>query len=257
MHLAYIVAAIIIVFLIGLLCGLLPLIKRDKLQHHKNLSYFESFATGVFLAVGLVHMLPKAISIYSAAFPTMHYPLAALIAGVVFLIMLLLEHIAINVERRTQSMTASNSIQFVMLGIFAVHSLLMGITLGVSPNLAAGIIVFIAIMAHKGSASFALAVNLGKSQLSNAASITGFSFFLISTPLGIIIGEDLQHYLTGISADIVKATFFSIGAGMFTYMGTLHDLRRIPMVEHCCNLREYFIMLTGFAIMAVVPVLLG
>jgi len=80
----------------------------------------------------------------------------------------------------------------------------------------------------------------------------GFIVFAIMTPIGIILGEEALQGLGNLP--LLTPIFSALAAGTFLYIGTLHGLRRAIMIERCCNMREFSLMLCGFGLMAVVAI---
>ena len=72
------------------------------------------------------------------------------------------------------------------------------------------------------------------------------------TPVGIFGGDWLlattQH------DSLLTPIFSSLAAGTFLYIGTLHGLERASLIRHCCNMKEFFFMLAGFMVMAIVAI---
>lgn len=209
----------------------------------------ESLASGIFLGAGLLHMLPDATKIFNQA--GYHYPFAFLIAGLSFLLLLLLEHILSALKHKTHSFLSS--IALLTLFMLSLHAFLEGAALGLSTGLASTLIIFIAIIAHKSATSFALSINLNRSPLRLSSRIIAFGFFSLMTPLGIfsatwILNTD-QHNV------LLMPIFSSLAAGTFLYIGTLHGLARANLIRYCCNLKEFVLMLMGFITMALVALL--
>lgn len=144
----------------------------------------------------------------------------------------------------------------IMTLMIAVPSFFLGAALGVSGT-SAVIFIFIAIMAHKGSAGFALGLKLGKSSLSRNTALLIFICFVISTPLGILVGGELKEILSGQIMVITKATILSLATGVFLYMSTLHELRSTPLITVCCSRKGFILLVTGFVLTALIRLLLG
>lgn len=229
--------AALIIFLIALLGGLWPFIK--KAGNDFDFPLGESFAAGIFLGAGLLHMLPDATrEFFQAGY---HYPLSYLIASGGFLILLFFEHL--NHAIKTH-------IAFLTLLMLSIHSLFEGAAVGLSQDFLTSFMIFIAIMAHKGAASFALAVNLNRGRLSRFFAWVGFGFFAVMTPLGIFAGDWITT-ATQLNP-LLTPTFTALAAGTFLYIGTLHGLDRAILIRHCCNIKEFVVMLLGFSVMALV-----
>lgn len=244
----------LIILVVTVLSGMLPLIKsyKDKLNYNnafKSKEYIigEALAAGVFLGAGLLHMLYDAAKHFTLM--GYNYPWAYLLAGVMFLSLLLLEHIGQELNEHK----GSSNFLFVLLAVLMLsfHSLFEGIALGIRSDLSLIIIVFIAILAHKWAAAYSLAIQIRKSNLSNKLNWLLFMIFALMTPVGIILGNVMN---TDINHHILVPTFTALAAGTFLYIGTLHGLNRAVMVERCCNLNDYIFVMVGFSMMAVIGI---
>jgi zinc transporter ZupT len=136
--------------------------------------------------------------------------------------------------------------------ILSIHSLLAGAALGISGSFSIGIMILLAILAHKWAASFALAVHLNQAKLSGAARATSFLIFAICAPVGVILG-DLVTTQAAIHP-LLEPVIISLSAGTFLYLGTLHGLARSVMVSKCCNLKDFSYVIIGFLLMALVAI---
>lgn len=117
--------------------------------------------------------------------------------------------------------------------------------------------IFVAIMAQKGTAAFALALAMVRSTMTKAQTYALFGLFVCPTPLGIFVGADVHLYLKGQAALVTKATIFSLATGVFLFMATLQEMRHSPLIIHCCTLKGFMAMLTGLVITALVRLVLG
>jgi len=84
-----------------------------------------------------------------------------------------------------------------------------------------------------------------------------FSLFALSTPLGIVVGEDIHQYLSAGTMVIIKGTILSLAAGTFLYMSTLHDLENSPSIKICSTKKGFLFLICGFLITALVRLLIG
>jgi zinc transporter 1/2/3 len=107
-------------------------------------------------------------------------------------------------------------------------------------------VIFIATIAHKWAASFALAININKTNLKFITRLVLFLIFVVMTPLVILFGQAAQNY---VSNTFIEPVFTAIAAGTFIYMVTLHGLDRSALVKDCSNIKQY-----SFVIMAVVAI---
>jgi len=207
----------------------------------------EALAAGIFLGAAIMHMLPDA----QIGFVTHHiqYPFAFLIAGISFLTLLLMEHVA----RENYQDIQMHRIACPLLATFilSVHSLLAGIVLGLAVSFALTVIILIAILGHKWAASFALAIELGDSCFPLKWNIILFGFFAVMTPLGVLIGMLFLH--KGVTDQSLAVPIFNaLAGGSFLYLGTLHGLDRASILHGCCDLKHYSLVVIGFLLMAVI-----
>lgn len=236
-----------VVVLVSLLTGR-PALRAGASDHHRSQGFAEAFAAGIFLGAGLIHMLGDSQSSFDAA--AVSYPYAMVICGAVMLILLAVEHYAnTEVERPGGD---SRLLPLTVVLMLSIHSLLMGAAFGISKTLALTFVIFIAVLAHKGSASFALGLELGRSSFAKPSAWKLFLVFVSMFPLGALLGETVSA-----AADahpLVEASISAVAAGTFLFFGTLHGLSSSPMILRCCNQREFRGAATGFALMALVAI---
>jgi zinc transporter 1/2/3 len=251
--LSFKILAAVIILIIALLGGIWPFLRKTSSQHDKLLTFDfplgESLAAGIFLGAGLLHMLPDAArAFYQAGY---QYPFPFLIAAVGFLSLLSLEHISNSLKKDAHALLSS--VALLTATMLSIHSLLEGAAVGIAENFATTLIIFIAIIAHKGAASFALATHLTRSRLKFPVIVFAFSFFVLMTPVGIFAGSWVIS--TSSAHELLTPIFSALAAGTFLYIGTLHGLDRAILIKHCDNKQAFFFMLLGFAAMAMVAIL--
>lgn len=236
-----------VILLVAFAAGI-PVLLGAKLDAEGSLAARgEAIAAGVFLGAGLIHMLGDSATDFAAA--NVDYPWPFLLCGTVILALLLLEHIGAAAKG---SSDASTILALLATAMLSIHSFLAGAALGTSGNDAIVIVVFIAIVAHKWAASFALAVSLARSPLTRLASFVAFTVFVLFLPLGVATGAIASQWDT--SYPLVAPTLKALAAGTFIYLGTLHGLANGTLVARCCDLREFAAVVLGFALMAVVAI---
>ncbi len=237
-----------IIFAITLISGGYPFFKRLNNKKHISLPKAEALGCGIFLGAGLIHMLGESSRDFIAL--GVNYPVPFLIAGCVFLLFLLLEHVAKELYHHSSGST----IPFALLAalMLSVHGFLAGAALGFTSSLSIAVIVFIAIIAHKWAESFALALQIVRSEMSFPQALTLFFVFALMTPLGIFTGSyalaSLEHYR------FIEPTFLALAAGTFLYLGSLHGLEKSVLISECCNLRVFIFVIIGFLLMAGVAI---
>jgi zinc transporter 1/2/3 len=247
--LSFKVLAALLIFLTSLVAVIYPVKMRAHPTHHPILERADAFASGIFLGTALFHMLPDAITSFRSFFPNIHYPIAESLCAFGFLALLLLERIS---EYASFAKRSANHIAYMMTLILVIHALIEGSALGVNTTFATVSVIFLAIIAHKSSESFALAVILNKGTLKLKVLITIISVFALMTPLGIFLGASLTQYLQLKEAIFITATFNALAAGTFLYMSTLHHINHHHHKEDGESLIEYVYLVMGLFVMAVV-----
>ena len=243
---------------IALIAGYFPLFRRDLAMQPKGLPLGQAFTSGVFLGLSQAIMLPNGIHLFSKAYPDIKYHLAAILAIAAFVILLALGQ---TTGRRIKNSDSAKietgpAIPVMMTVMIAIPSFLLGTALGVS-SLAAAVMVFVAIIAHKGSAGFALALNMVRSTLTKTQACLLYGIFAFSTPLGILFGSEVHDYLTGHTMLVAKAIVLSLASGLFLYMATLHELKEAPLIIHCRTAKGFAAMLSGFVVTMIAVLILG
>ena len=251
--------SIVCILLIGFAGGYFPLIRHRESDRRALFPLGQAFTTGVFLALSLTMMLPAGYSLLSKSFPTVSYPIASLIALTLYLTLLGMEHITIHAQENRSTISerrSSAAIPIIMTVMIAIPSFFLGTALGISHDTAA-ILVFLAVVVHKGSAGFALALKIAGSDFSRKQGLGLFSLFAFATPIGILVGANIQYYLAGQLLLVIKGVIMSMASGTFLYMGTIHEMKHTPLIEDCGTKRGFIFMLAGFALTALVRLLIG
>ena len=215
------IIAIVVIFAVGLSSGLLPL--RVELSE-KNRVFFSvgnSFAGGIFLGVGLLHMLPDGLLLLSGA---SKYPLALLLCGISLGVLLFLEKVLFiqhelhDLDRINRS---SSMYPYLLAVVLSIHSFIAGVALGIETTIFATIVIFIAIIAHKGSAALALGISMRKAGFMKPLHLKVVALFTIMTPSGIIIGSILSNIFSDSISRELEGVFDSLAAGTFLYVSVL------------------------------------
>lgn len=238
--------------------GWLPLSRPEKAREPDGFQLGNAFTSGVFLALSLTMMLPSSFKLLSHAFPGSPLPLPPVIAACVFLFLLFLEHreeeLAVKGQRGGN--LTSPLIPLIMTVMIAIPSFLLGTALAISGTVQA-VMIFLAIIAHKGTAGFALAIKMVKSSLSKKGTYMLYGLFAVSTPMGIIVGQESRGFLSGHDMIAVKGVILSAASGVFLYMSTMHGLRNNPLIVYCRHHAGFVVMVAGFALTVGVRFLIG
>ncbi len=238
--------------------GFLPLFRQDRARAAQGFPMGQAFASGVFLALSLTIMLPNGFHLFAKTFPAVSYPLASLFAIMAYLFLLALGHLATATKHMDEDKLAVTTpvVPIIMTIMIAIPSFFLGTALGVS-DYESGLIILFAILAHKGTAGFALALSMVRSTLKRPQVLVLFCLFACSTPLGILVGADVHDYLSGHTMMIFKAVILSLASGVFLFMATLHEMKHSPMIVDCCTKKGFIALLFGFIITALVRLLIG
>jgi solute carrier family 39 (zinc transporter), member 1/2/3 len=248
MHLILLkVVAATSIFLLTLTTGLLPL-KLAKNKAHL-LCLGDAFASGVFLSAALLHLLPEADAGFRQI-ASSGYPFAQLICIATFVFLLIMEHSVFACGKRffPESKIVAPLMLVLLLGL---HSLVEGAAIGTGTNIAETSMLFFAVIAHKGSESFALAVNLRRYELSTKNIRRIIALFSFITPLGIFIASLVMYTLHSNSGNTIESVFNSIAAGTFLYLGVEH---LVDGKDTCKGFIEILALMAGVGLMALVAI---
>ncbi len=251
--------AFISVLIVGAAGGLFSIKLSESKNSRRLFSLGNAFAAGVFLAAGLLHMLPDA---HEGFKDFGDFPWAYLGCAIGFIMILFLERVVLaghdavadSLEKHTDDHENKLSLHLLVLtAILSIHSIIAGIALGTEDNLKHSAVILFAILAHKGSASFALSVNLFKEGAAKRIIFRIILFFCFMTPLGIILGMLIDSAMSGKPQQIVTASFDALAAGTFLYVSIL-GIAHEEFSDHKDKLSKFILMCIGIAVMAVVAI---
>lgn len=167
----------VLVFISGGFGVLIPWALGGGAPSKRFMVWGDTFAGGVLAAAGLVHLLSAGASHFHLLAPGLTFPLAFVLAGAGFLLILLIEAVIVADPDPAESPLHCGSrgasheigpqphgveprpVVFVLLLVLSIHSIIVGMALGSQSSLSGALIVFIAIVAHKSVAGFALGVS--------------------------------------------------------------------------------------------------
>jgi zinc transporter 1/2/3 len=244
--------SVVFIIIAGVTGGIIP-IGGSIGKNSTRLTFGNAFAGGVFLGAGFMHMLPDAQSNFSSLNLSFDFPYAPFIAGLGFIFILVLDRVITGKESSEIIAENKDKFPFILFLVLAVHSIIAGLSLGLESTILSGLVIFIAIIAHKGSASFALGVNLVKSNIHKRQMIKTIVFFSIMTPLGIILGTILNHIETNRVSIWFEAIFDSLAAGTFLYIAILEIIDEV--FSHTkLRFQNLGFLLVGFLLMAFIAI---
>jgi len=258
----------VVVFISGGLGVLLAWAQKAGAREGRFMAWGDTFAGGVLAGAGLVHLLSDGVQEFRVLTPGLDYPLAFVLAGAGFLLILLIEGVIVADPDPNESplhcgsRAASHEIGprahtsgphpfiFILLLVLSVHSIIVGITLGAQSSTSGTLIVFIAILAHKSVAGFALGISYRRAGYSLRRTAPVAAFFSSMTPLGILAGTVIKALISHNGGHIFEAVFDSVGAGTFLYIATL-DIIRTEFELPGDRWQKWLLASAGFGIMAV------
>lgn len=262
------VALAVAVGAVGLIGTASPWLLRRRTASERALALADTFAAGVLGGAGLIHLLGSGMTAFATALPTVSFPIALVLAGAGFMLILFIEAVlvpghpghhdspsvpesaAFQHEAHGHSHGAGPVYPIVLLVVLSVHSVLLGTALGAQSSWAGALLVFLAVVAHKGAAGAALGVGFHRSGSSYRQALPRLVFFSVMTPLGILIGAGVGAVLSGPSAQVFEATFDSLGAGTFLYIAAL-DIIKTEFDEPEDHGLKWLATSIGFVLMAV------
>lgn len=247
---AYKVIAAVLIFLTSIVTVIYPLRSKATHQHNPSFELGEAFASGIFLGAAFFHMLPQAICRFRELYPSGTYPVPEAACAGGFLLLLFLERLSLA----NTLLDSKKTIPYILALILVIHSFIEGAALGIGTTFAEALMIFIAIIAHKGSASFALCVTLLRYNLAYLRIIFIIIFFSFMTPLGIASGTMINLMNHSQGGELTEALFNAFAAGTFFYISTLHHIRFHQRLEEAQGVREFGYLFLGISMMATIAV---
>jgi zinc transporter 1/2/3 len=231
------IASCFLLFILAMVCGRWPgeMAQGDKSRYAISLA--NCFAAGVFMGAGLIHTLSDADSILDKY---TDYPAAFVLACLGFFLVFGFDRI-LGHGNETIS-------PFILAIVLGVHSLIAGMAVGLEHSLYGGLILIGAIIAHKGSAAFALGASLAKSGMSPGTLRKTLLVFATTTPIGILTGTLLSKNLNGRGAQLFEGSFDALAAGTFLYVAIMEILAE-EFADHENIRSKYLMTLVGLTVM--------
>lgn len=240
--------AAVLIFLISIATVVYPLKKKMALKHTESVELGEALASGIFLGAAFFHMLPEALKMFDNLYGPLAYPTPEAICVSGFLLLLFLERLSLMNE----TIRLKNSIPYILAIILIIHALTEGAALGIGSTFSEGLMIFIAIIGHKGSESFALCVALLRHELPFRHVLLIIAFFSLMTPLGISLGAAINQLAFARNGELAAAIFNSFAAGTFLYISTLHHIHFHKHAKDAQGMIEFGCLVFGVAAMGAI-----
>lgn len=245
--------AALAVFVAAMVGGGLPLMASKEGRSKAFLFYGDFFARGIFIGAAFIHLLPDAMDIMREAMPAEAYPITfAVCAFTIFAIQFIEQGVLKVFHYRAAH--ATKWIPYLLMVLLSIHSFIAGGALGVSETVGHIIMIFIAIMAHKGAAAFALGMSMRKAHILRAVAFRILFLFAVMTPLGILLGGVFVAYSQAHAALFYEALFNAIAAGTFIYIATFHHSELQVDESLQSSLAEIVVFGLGILVMALVAI---
>ncbi|GMH45871.1 hypothetical protein BSKO_13834 [Bryopsis sp. KO-2023] len=244
---------IAIVFFIEAILGtVIVLVTGYSGKFKTALGVMNSFAGGVFLATGFIHLLPHINENEAKISGLNEYPLGYLIIVIGFMLVFFVEHVLFDVhnsmdnvfkdeitdmekkgieskhptsdaqvlavvppEHKSSEWTWSKVQKpVVLLAAISVHAILEAIAVGLETQKSDVLLLFASIGSHKGVAALALTARFINNGASRKQALVFMSAFALIAPFGILIGwaSDSVEPMTLLILD-------GLAAGTFIYVG--------------------------------------
>ena len=247
----------VLVFLCGLAGGFLALRLSKSRKSAVLFSLGNAFAGGIFLGAGFIHMLPDAREGLANLLGDYDFPWSMVVCACGFILILFIEKVIMSGHHHiviAKSGTSEYSLSpYILTFVLSIHSIIAGIALGLEDVTAKALIILIAILAHKGSAAFALGVSIKRGGINIKRSRGIITFFSFMTPLGILIGSLSLQVLTGRTEQFLTSIFDALAAGTFIYIAILEIIRE-EFSENKNRLLKFILLLSSLGFMALLAV---
>ncbi len=241
------VTAAVAIFLAAWVGAVLSRRLAERSSDGSILSIANCFAGGVFLAAGLIHVLPDAQGQLASVFPSMDYPLFGLLATASFALMLVIEQWG-HRSSGEQNSVVSATVLFLVLSI---HSLITGFALGIEDQSIAAVALLIAVLAHKGTATFALGLKVSPVSEYAKQFYGRMLAFSLTTPVGVFLGLWMLNQLSGSDGPLLEGIFDALAAGTFLYVAVFEILSKEFQIRGHGPAKS-IAMIVGAGLMAIV-----
>ena len=236
---------------VGLIGGAIPILARRFEDSRIFFSLGNAFAGGVFLGAGLIHLLPDGANKLESV---TGYPLAGLLATLGLALLLLIDRVVFSHHNLEVSAAGGSGFApYVLTVVLSVHSIIAGTSLGLETHLSTSVVILLAILFHKGSAAFALMVNLNANGVSVRRQKGILSAFVFMTPLGLVLGTAASATLTGNTATFLEGAFGALAAGTFIYVAVI-DIIDEELAKEEDKLAKFGLIVIGIAFMALLAI---
>lgn len=239
-----------LIFFITLATVIYPLKKKSTPKHSESAELGEALASGIFLGAAFFHMLPDSVKMFNHLYSNVNFPVPEAICVAGFLFLLFLERLSLP----HTAFQTKNTAPYILAAILIIHAITEGAALGMGITFSETLMLLIAILAHKGSESFALCITLLKHKLPFQHVLAIIIFFALMTPLGIGLGTAVNQFAFVGNGEMIAVIFNAFAAGTFLYISTLHHIHFHQHEQDSQGLLEFTSLVLGVAVMGVIAV---
>eukprot|EP00667_Euglena_gracilis_P014614 EG_transcript_15148 len=260
--------AIAVILLVGLVAGLVPLVSPAFHESKRAMSLANTFAAGVFLAIGVCHLLPEAVAELAALRPDLNgrFPVAFLLFTLGYTLILTVDRVLFSGHNGPSHTFPPDSFDrpllhaetlygehdgagahtagYVLLLALSLHGATEGMALGLQDRVEEVVPLLIAIAAHKWAESLALGISFAATGMERPRATLLLSTFALSSPVGIVLGMAL----TALLSPVAVAGSLAVAAGSFLYIGA-SDVVVEEFVQGQSNWLRLFCFILGLGTM--------
>jgi len=245
-------AALLPIFAVGVAGGYAAFGAQQSERREILFAQGSAFAAGIFLGAGLIHLLPDGIEALTGYFGALDFPLGFFIATLGFLVVVYIEMVYLAGRHHAVPGDGHLAITaYALVIILSIHSLLAGAALGTENTLIGSLVIFIAIIAHKGAAGFALVVEFQRSGFERSKAVRLLLTFAAMTPLGILFGLGLDHLLEDRHGRLLEGIFDCLAAGTFLYIAIIEIIGKEFTAETASGLK-FMTLCAGLGVMGMI-----
>ncbi|KAM3141595.1 hypothetical protein pb186bvf_006200 [Paramecium bursaria] len=243
------IGCMITMFLVIIISGNIPIRHKAFKENQQLLSLTAGFSGGLFLSVGMIHLLPESILFIQKYLqlrgiePDKQFPWACLIVVLSFTIILYIERIQFDHKHKHQQLNEEQSsteipspnkqkvlkeqqspltpfILQIAIGkykfILGIHAVFEGLAIGIVQEVPECIGISLAVVCHKWAEGITLGLAFRQANIDIKIATIMITIQAVMNPIGILFGWLLSNQgllMTGI--------FQSISAGTFIYIATM------------------------------------
>ena len=228
--------------LIATLAATWPLVRRRASGQSSRFGQFaDALASGVFMGVGLLHILPEALHEFAAEGGDGR--LVFLVVGISLLLLRGLDRLGGGGGERAQI--------YIVTGVLVLHVFLTGFALGTQATRTTILVLFLALAIHKAVEAFAFGRLLARAPIPARLGGVLIFIFVAALPVGVWAAVTATRVLP-LEQSFVPLVL-AIGAGTFLHLGLNHA--HLP--GSSSGWRTLIGRIAGFAVMAAFAFLPG